>query len=169
MLLPNAFALYTTLFLLRGERWLLLQRAPHKRFAPGRWTGLGGRVEPGELGNLRGAALREFEEETGLSADALENLCLRRVLLHNRPGEPLTALVYFTARLNLDTRPRCTEGTLHWVLPRDFAALDLIETTACVLPELVRDVLRAPQGEETVHLGTAHYQGAELQNVCWSS
>lgn len=158
---------FTTLFLLYGGQWLLLERAPTKRLLPNRYTGVGGRVEPDELGDLKGSALRELAEETGLGEADLENLTLRRMLSHNRPGEPLTVLLYFTAELKTYALPDCTEGTLHWVNPEDFAALDIIETTAHALPELVKDVAREPTGTETVRLGVAHYGVEGLGRVVW--
>ena len=161
----NAVTHYTTLFLLFGGKWLLLRRAAQKRLQPNRYTGLGGRVEPDELGDLRGSVLRELTEETGLGEDAVKHLILRRMLTHNRPGEPLTVLFYFTADLEHYALPDCTEGTLYWTQPEDFTALDIIETTAHVLPKLVKDV--AKPRANTVHLGVAHYEAGELAGVVW--
>lgn len=162
----NAIAHYTTLFLLFEGKWLLLKRAAQKRLQPNRYTGLGGRVEADELGDLRGSVLRELTEETGLGERDVKNLTLRRMLTHNRPGEPLTVLFYFTAELKTYTLPDCTEGTLRWVTPEDFAALDIIETTAHALPELVKDVAQDPQSH-LVHLGVAHYGADGLERVVW--
>lgn len=165
---PNSISHYTTLFLLFGEHWLLLKRSPDKRFLPNRYTGLGGRVEAGELGDLKGSVLRELFEETGLKAEDQTHLTLRRLLIHNRPGEPLTNLFYFTAALSTYALPTCTEGTLEWTRPDEFAALDIIETTAQVLPRLVEDVSREPEGARTVRLGAAHYGPDGLERVVWA-
>ena len=161
----NAVTHYTTLFMLFGGQWLLLKRSPHKRLQPNRYTGLGGRVEADELLDLRRSVLRELFEETGLGEDDLAHLTLRRLLTHNRPGEPLTVLFYFTAELRRYALPNCTEGTLHWTLPEAFAKLDIIETTARVLPELVKDINETL--EPSVRLGVAHYRNGELVRVVW--
>lgn len=60
---PNAFLLYTVIFLYKQSEFLLLQRSPEKQFAPNRWTGVGGKVERGERGDLGASALRELKEE----------------------------------------------------------------------------------------------------------
>lgn len=156
---------YTTLFLLFDGAWLLLKRSPDKRLLPDRYTGLGGRVEADELVDLRRSVLRELFEETGLGESDLEHLTLRRMLTHNRPGEPLTVLFYYTAELKRYALPDCTEGTLHWTLPEAFAELDIIETTAQVLPKLAEDVNKPP--EQSVRLGVAHYKNGELARVVW--
>ena len=167
---PNAFALYTVLFLHFAGRFLLLKRSPNKRIAPGRWTGVGGRVEAEEMNDLRTSMLRELREETDLTEDDLFQLSLRRVLYHNRAGEPLTGLLYYTAELKRYTLPKCTEGTLHWKAPADFAALDIIETTDQVLPHLVEDMRRDPSGQARVRIGVTHYQpDGVLASLSWSA
>ncbi len=166
--MPNAVACYTTIFLVFGGKWLLLKRSSSKRLLPDRYTGLGGRVEADELGDLKRSVRRELFEETGVREGELEHLTLRRLLTHNRPGEPLTNLFYFTAVLKHYALPDCTEGTLHWTEPEDFAGLDVIETTAQVLPRLVEDVAREPAGTDTVRLGSAHYGPDGLERVIWA-
>jgi 8-oxo-dGTP diphosphatase len=49
---PNTFCAYTVVLLRHNGRFLLLQRSAAKAFAPQRWTGLGGRVEPAEFTDL---------------------------------------------------------------------------------------------------------------------
>ncbi len=167
---PNAFALYTVLFLHFDGRFLLLQRSPNKRIAPGRWTGVGGRVEVDEMNDLRTSMLRELKEETDLTEDDLSHLALRRVLYHNRVNEPLTGLLYYTAELKRYALPKCTEGTLHWKAPEDFSKLDIIETTDQVLPHLVEDMRRDPEGEARVRIGVTHYQAdGTLTSLSWSA
>ena len=145
--LENAVACYSMILLTCESRYLLLQRSANKRFAPGRWTGLGGRVEPHEFDDLQSAARRELMEETGLTPDALSDLKLRRVLLHNRPGTPLTILLYFTGRLTEPVIPACPEGTLHWMTQENISSLDVIENTAEVIPLLIDDLAKTEEIE----------------------
>ncbi len=147
--LENAVACYSMILLTCESRYLLLQRAANKRFAPGRWTGLGGRVEPHEFDDLQSAARRELMEETGLTSDAVPELTLRRVLLHNRPGAPLTLLLYFTGRLAEPVTPTCPEGTLHWVTQENIPSLDIIENTAEVIPLLIEDLANTEDNRAT--------------------
>lgn len=166
---PNALAAYTVVVLQHGAAYLLLQRAQSKRFAPGRWTGIGGMVEPEEYADLQASALRELAEESGIAAAAVENFALRRVVLHARPAGPLTVLLYFTGRLATAVTPACNEGTLHWVRAEQMTTLDIIETTQAVLPPLLADLARDPAGQEYVHLGLADYQAdGTFVRVIWT-
>ena len=137
---PNGIAAYTVILLEHGGEYLLLQRSAEKQFAPNLWTGIGGKVEQDEFGDLRRSALRELYEESGVGTDTLEHFCLRRVMLQNRPGFPLTLLLYFTGRLAERITPPCPEGRLVWKTAAELAALDIIETSKPILPLLVSDV-----------------------------
>lgn len=168
---PNALSAYSVIFLRHADQYLMLHRAATKRIAPGRWTGLGGRVEPDELDNLQAAALRELREETGIEASDVDNFVLRRVLLHNRSGapSPLTVLLYFTGTLRTPVEPPCPEGTLSWVQPHEMVQLDIIENTRGVLSLLIADQERDPAGRESVHLGVAHYErDGKLARIVWA-
>jgi 8-oxo-dGTP diphosphatase len=166
---PTGLAVFTMTLLRAGARYLLLRRAESKAFAPGRWTGVGGRVEPGELHDLESAALREIAEETGLTPSDVSHLCMRRALLQHRPGHPLTVLVYLTGEIQEERPLASCEGTLHWVAAQDFNDLDIIENTAEVLPLLVDDILRDPKAHGTVITGAAFFASdGSLTSLVWS-
>jgi len=153
-----------------GGRFLLLQRAAHKAFAPHRWTGVGGRIEPGEFGDLKASALRELKEETGLSLAEVEGFTLRRTLFLARPDGIFVWLVYFTGRLVEEATPDCPEGTLAWKEPGEFDALDIIGTSRPVLSLLAADVVRDPQGLERVRVGVGIYDEFEkYHHILWDS
>lgn len=155
--------LRTVVVLFHDDRMLLLCRAPWKRLFPNQWTGIGGKVEPEEIGDPRGAALRELFEETDLRAEEVSDLQARRALLMDKPDEGLVCLLYFTGRAATDRVPTCNEGTLAWVSPQDLAALDLIDNAAAVLPLLVEDARR---GDDRVRCGVAKYERTgRLQEV----
>jgi 8-oxo-dGTP diphosphatase len=49
LLKPNQLEVYSVILLENAGYFLLLKRAASKSFAPGRWTGVGERVEAGEF------------------------------------------------------------------------------------------------------------------------
>jgi 8-oxo-dGTP diphosphatase len=138
-----AAKLYTVVVLFHLGKLLLLRRASWKAFAPDRWTGVGGRVETGELDDLASSARRELFEETDLTAPEVSTLTLRRTLTFFRPDEGLVTLLYFIGVSTTDRVPAATEGLLAWVDPVDLPKLDVIENTAKVLPLLVDDARRS--------------------------
>jgi 8-oxo-dGTP diphosphatase len=165
----NTLQSYTVILLRHGGEYLLLRRSPEKRLAPNRWTGIGGRVEPHEWADLTASAVRELAEETGIRAAGVDHLALRRVLMHDRPGEPLTLLLYLTGDLRERLTPDCNEGVLDWVKPEAMAALDIIETTAAALPLLIADQARDPRGVEPLRMGLAHFSpDRRLERVLWA-
>lgn len=169
MRFANSLEMFSLIVLTHEDRYLLLERAAWKRFSPLRWTGLGGRVEPHESGDLRASALRELAEESGLSESDVSHFTLRRLLLHDRATTPLTLLAFFTGTLANDVLPDCSEGTLHWVRADDFADLDIIESAAVVLPQLIEDLTRDPCGDERPRVGAAHYgPDGGIERVVWA-
>jgi hypothetical protein len=65
--------------------------------------------------------------------------------------------------------PESPEGTIHWVEPKDLAALDLIDNAARVIPLLIEDLGRDREGSEPLRLGVARYdQWGALRAVLWT-
>jgi 8-oxo-dGTP diphosphatase len=146
---------FTVLILFHAGRLLLLRRAPWKTFAPNRWTGIGGRVEPAELDDVTAAARRELFEETDLQPDEVADVRLRRTLTMDRPTEGLLCLLYFTGETRTDRVPACNEGTLYWISPDELAGLDIVENSAPVVPRLIDDERRQRPG---ILCGIATYE-----------
>ncbi len=57
--------LATICYIDNGKEFLLLHRNKRKRCPPGKWIGVGGKLEPGET--PQACAIREIFEETGLT------------------------------------------------------------------------------------------------------
>ena len=153
MTFTDSLEAYSISLLRNAERFLLLQRSPSKKLFPGCWSGLGGKVEPDEFNQIRDSALREVQEESGITPDEIHAYFLRRTLLVSRPRQPLRLLFYFTGVIDRISAPACTEGTLFWKTAAEFDSLDIIETTRPALYDLIADMERDPHGSDLPKIG----------------
>jgi 8-oxo-dGTP pyrophosphatase MutT (NUDIX family) len=98
---------------------LMLQRANNKRFAPGMYTGIGGKIEPGET--FLDSAYRELQEETGLTNVTLKQFA--KVFI-----DDTEQLIYFWGVFQ-DPLPPSEDGELEWVSTTEVLNKNIIPTT----------------------------------------
>lgn len=107
--LRNMTSVYLT-----GEQGILCLFRVGSRVANNKYIGsAGGHFEQGELNDARACALREMEEELGLTEADVEDLKLRYITLRLKNGE-IRQNYYFFGRLKEERNLTSTEGVLHW-------------------------------------------------------
>ena len=113
----------TAIYLTCGDRILLLYRIG-SRVVGNSYTGsAGGHIEAEEYRDPRTCVLRELQEETGLTEDALDGLALRYITMRNKNGEVRQNYYYFAElKPGMDVH-NSTEGRLEW---HDMNALDAL-------------------------------------------
>jgi 8-oxo-dGTP diphosphatase len=104
---------------------LLLKRAKDKKVDPGKYSGIGGKVEPGE--DFYTAILREIKEETGIE----KFKTIRVFSITQHPYPPTNAEwvnVYFYVEIDKARKilPN-NDGEFHWINPTDVANLLMVE------------------------------------------
>lgn len=106
----------TMVFLVDGGKVLTLKRNEDKKIYPGKISGFGGKVEPGE--NIEASARREFLEEAGLEVEKMD---LRGTFIRVLDNGYINEMYIFVAQ-GFTGKPlkASNEGTIEWRAIEDF-------------------------------------------------
>ena len=146
--LRNMASVYIT----DGDKILLLFRQGG-RVVNDVWVGsAGGHFEEFELNDARACAMREMEEELGITEAQITNLSLRYVTLRRTKGE-IRQNYYFFAALkdDVDARPESNEGISRWFPLSEISALEMPYTAKYV----IEHYLSIGRGTSAVYAGVA--------------
>lgn len=102
------------------DQILLLKRASGKKFAPGFYTGIGGKVEADET--VPQSAYRELKEETGITG--VELFEFARAIIDEK-----FSLHYFWGLLSTANPPESDDGQLEWTGTGTILTRKIIPTT----------------------------------------
>ena len=130
----------TGIYLLKGDKILLLYRQGGK-VVNNVWTAsAGGHFEKDELNDAKACVIRELKEELGVSLEAVEDLRLRYVALRNTKGE-IRQNYYFFAELkdSVDENLHSNEGECKWFPLDEIAALEMPVTAKYVMEHYCKE------------------------------
>lgn len=124
----------TAIYLLKGEKVLLLYRQGG-RVVNNVWTGsAGGHFEKDELNDPKACVLRELNEELGLGPEDIDGLTLRYIALRSTNGE-IRQNYYFFAELkeSVDENLTSNEGVCKWFSLDEIHSLEMPFTAKGVM------------------------------------
>jgi 8-oxo-dGTP pyrophosphatase MutT (NUDIX family) len=121
---PDLVACWVFRLAPNGFEILLIRRAPGRLY-PGLWQCVTGRLEPGE--RITGGALREVEEETGITPADVEVFFETDLVntFHEATIDALMVEAVFAARVRPDVEVRLSNehDDLRWLAPEEAAKI----------------------------------------------
>ena len=132
--MDNKLRNMTAIYLLKGEKVLLLYRQGGK-VVNNVWTGsAGGHFESHELNDPKACVLREMNEELGLQPNDVEGLALRYITLRKINGE-IRQNYYFFAELKeyVNENMSSNEGVCRWFSIDEISSLEMPFTAKYVI------------------------------------
>ena len=142
----------TSIYLLKGNRILLLYREGSK-VANHQWVGsAGGHFEESELNDAKACVLRELNEELSISEEKLVGLQLRYVTLRRSKGE-IRQNYYFFANLERDDERELVsnEGILRWFELDELSELEMPFSAKY----MIEHYLTIGQYDDMIYVGVA--------------
>ena len=152
----------TALYILRGEKILLLYRQG-SRIVNNLYVGAaGGHFEKDELNDAKACVLRELQEECGLDETDLKNLSLRYVTLRLLDGE-IRQNYYFFAELKdeIDEELCSNEGLLKWFEIDEISSLQMPFSAKY----MTEHFLTIGRYNDKVYMGTANDEGVVFSEL----
>lgn len=152
----------TSLYLLHGERILLLYRQGSRVIADS-WVGAaGGHFEPEELNDPRACVLRELREELSLEESDICNLQMRYITLR-RTEKGIRQNYYFFARLSGDEPPvlSSNEGILRWFSLNELEGLEMPRSARGVIDHY----LSTGRHDHTLRVGITDGTGTQFTEL----
>ena len=104
----------TAIYLTRGDKILLLYRIGSSVVGNSYTGSAGGHIEAEEYRAPRACILRELQEETGLTENALDGLALRYITMRRKDGEIRQNYYYFAELKDGVEVYHSNEGRLEW-------------------------------------------------------
>lgn len=150
----------TSLYLRQGNRLLLLYRIGSRVISDSYTASAGGHFEPEELNDARACALRELEEETGLTEREIDHLSLRYVTLRLKNNEIRQNYYFFANLTDCEKAIISNEGKLRWF------QLDELSENMPEMPYTARFVvkhyLEIGKDTDALYAGVAAESGVEF-------
>jgi len=149
----------TAIYLLKGEKILLLYRQGG-RVVSNVWTGsAGGHFEKEELNDAKACVLRELREELGLQPEDVEGLAFRYVTLRSTRGE-IRQNYYFFAQLKeaVDENLVSNEGVCKWFSVDEIASLEMPFTAKFVVEHFCKE----GRFTDNVYVGVTNSDGVNF-------
>ena len=118
----------TSIYLYRGNRFLLLYRMGSRVIGDSYTGTAGGHMEPEELNDPRACVLRELQEETGLTKEDITGLSMRYITLRLKNGEVRQNYYFFAELMDHVEEFSSNEGKLQWFEAEEMEALNMPHT-----------------------------------------
>ena len=147
----------TSLYLVNGERVLMLYRVG-SRVADRKFIGTaGGHFEKEELNDPKACILREMREELDLTPEQVQDLQLRYITHRLKDGE-IRQNYYYFGKLREDVTLTSTEGQLQWIPFEKIEALEMPISAK----HMILHYIREGHSTDTVYCGITREQGTSF-------
>ena len=152
----------TAIYLIKGEKVLLLFRQGGQ-VVNNVWTGsAGGHFEEFELNNAKACVLREMREELGLQSEDVEGLAFRYVTLRSTQGEIRQNYYYFAElKESVDENLVSNEGVCKWFSIDEISALEMPFTAKGVMEHFCKE----GRFTDKVYVGVTTSEGVKFDTL----
>ena len=149
-------------FLKNNGKYLLMKRSDNRRFIPGVWSCVGGKMEPNEINNPIETCYREIEEESGITRGNINSLELLYIIMR-RGGDVIRQSYVFFGETNQSEVINTEEGDWFWIPEAELLNREYSVTYAA----MIEHYTKRNRDDRAVYIGAAENDNGKL-HMNWS-